>query len=563
MVKIEDLIEEARTGSADAMMSVGCAYADGQIVPHDYNQAMIWFERALRLGNLNALLELAVAYEYGLGFERDNDEAFELYMRAAGLLKSPLPFAIRGHVLTKNLCSQDYKGILTLAEAGYAHAMYYLASKEYENQNYYEKLDRYEKWMSKAAELDYPPAVVDYSNHNLDRERNRISAEEILSRELKAYKYEPSNALSISKLYSEKGLSNEYMSDAKNEIRGQRIGLTPDKALEEKWKKLWDEQHLEKLKWAFVTNDTRYTVQFNEFRNQLKLDDVNRLEKEAKNGSSSACIALAYKYMEGVDVVKDEIKAKYYFSRSCQLEKYSEFDSLPGSVSTALLFISRGYLDNLNDQELLEWLQQHTIAYDTNIKGTLFWIFKNSKIKESERIEWQKSRIERLMKSQFELLKKSAQNGNPQAQFYYSYNFKRYKKRPGNCLKWLLKSAEQGLVIAQYRVAMCYASGDGAPIDSKECLKWMLKAAMQGFTDAQRELVRLYTGNFLSRGGDPLKYDPIDIKDYVEALAWDIVSCDHRGSLEFYKKDWEKLTSDDIAKAYRRAKELKAAICSV
>jgi hypothetical protein len=90
----------------------------------------------------------------------------------------------------------------------------------------------------------------------------------------------------------------------------------------------------------------------------------------------------------------------------------------------------------------------------------------------------------------------------------------------------------------------------------------MLKAAMQGFTDAQRELVRLYTGNFLRRGGDPLKYDPIDIKDYVEALAWDIVSCDHTGRLYFYKDDMEKLSADDIAKAYRRAKELKATINS-
>jgi TPR repeat protein len=43
MGKIEDLLDEARKGSADAMMSLGCAYADGQIVPHDYSQAVIWF----------------------------------------------------------------------------------------------------------------------------------------------------------------------------------------------------------------------------------------------------------------------------------------------------------------------------------------------------------------------------------------------------------------------------------------------------------------------------------------------------------------------------------------
>jgi hypothetical protein len=90
----------------------------------------------------------------------------------------------------------------------------------------------------------------------------------------------------------------------------------------------------------------------------------------------------------------------------------------------------------------------------------------------------------------------------------------------------------------------------------------LLKAAMQGMVSAQGQLVRLYSGNFLFTGDDPLKEDPIDIKDYVEALAWDIVSCSHRGGLQFYKDDMEKLSAYDLAKAYRRAKELKAAIVS-
>ena len=62
---------------------------------------------------------------------------------------------------------------------------------------------------------------------------------------------------------------------------------------------------------------------------------------------------------------------------------------------------------------------------------------------------------------------------------------------------------------------------------------------------------------------DPLKEDPIDIKDLVEAFAWDIVSCDHRGRLESYQDDWDQLSAEDIAKAYRRANELKAAISSL
>ena len=548
-IKIENLVKEARKGSADAMMSLGCVYADGQIVPHDYAQAVVWFERALRLGKLEALLELAAAYEYGLGHDRDNDEAFELYMRAAGFLKTPLPFAIRGHVLTKNLCSHDYKGILALAEAGYAHAMYYLADKDYEDENYYVKRDRYEKWMSKAAELDYPLAVIYYSSQTLDKERNRISAEEMLSRELKAYKYNPSHAWAISQLYSEKGLLNQHMSDAKNEIRGQRIGLTPDKALEEKWKKLWDEQHAEKLNWGFISDDMTLSLQYKPMQEQ----DFDYVEMAIKRGSYFACLELSRRYMIGLGVSQDKLKAIEYFIEGCRLkvEQSRTDDYVPAAFIWSVRFIAEGHLDHLDDNDLLKWLQKITVSYKENYTSASIGL----------KTVWPKERIDRLMKSQCDLLKKNAEGGNAEAQFYYSYNFKRYKERAGNCLKWLLKSAEQGFVNAQYIVAMCYASGDGAPIDSKECLKWMLKAAMQGLQEAQKELVRLYSGNFLRCGGDPLKEDPIDIKDLVESLAWDIVSCDHRGRLIFYKDDMEKLSADDIAKAYRRAKELKIKLC--
>ena len=542
MGKIEDLIEEARMGSADAMMSLGCAYADGQIVPHDYSQAVIWFERALRLGNLNALLELAVAYEYGLGFDRDNDEAFELYMRAAGFLKSPLPFAIRGHVLTKNLCSHDHKGILALAEAGYAHAMYFLADKDYENQNYFEKEERFEKWMRKAAELDYPIAVVAFARPFAFHYKNPPSRTEQLNRDLEAHKYEPSNARSISDCY-------EY-----------GLGVELNKVLAAKWKKVWDEQHLEKLKWNLLSGGPASSDLFD----NLDKDKQKFLQIAAKNGSSKACLDLAYFYLNGTymkitGVTKDKAKSLDYFIKACKYNISDNGDGVSTTFYFAVKFIAEGHLDHFDDKELLSWLQGITVYYQ-DYSGPMNHGFRTKKPVSGEKMEWQKKRIARLMKSQCDLLKKNAESGNAEAQFYYSSNFKRYKKRSGHSLKWLLKSAEQGFAFAQYRAAMCYASGDGAPIDSKECLKWLLKAAMQGMVSAQQNLVRLYTGNFLTTGRDPLKDDPIEIKDHVEALAWDIISCDRLRGLNFYKKDWDRLTSDDLAKAYRRADEFRQQI---
>ena len=545
MGKIENLVEEARKGSADAMMSLGNAYADGQIVPHDYSQAVIWFERALRLGKLDALLELAVAHEYGLCYDRDNDEAFKLYMNASRFIKTRLPFAIRGHVLTKNLCSHDHKGILALAEAGYAHAMYYLADKDYENRNYFEKEERFEKWMRKAAELDYPIAVVAFASPFSYHYKNPPSDLERLNRNLAAFKYHPPTALSISDYY-EHGL-----------------GVLSNKVLAAKWKKAWDEQYIEKLKWDLISGDSVS----GQLVDELFKEDIKYLETAANHGSSSAYLELTYYYLNGTymklaDAPKDKARAIEFFIKACKQTISETADGVPTSFYWSVKFIAEGHVDNLEDVELLKWFQGITVSYE-DYTGPMNHGFRTNNLLDDNTIEWQKKRIARLMKSQCDLLKKNAESGNAEAQFYYSYNFKRYKIRAGNCLKWLLKSAEQGFVNAQYRVAMCYASGKGAPIDSKECLKWMLKAAMQGLNQAQRELVRFYSGNFLFTGADPLKSDPISIKDLVEAFAWDIVSCDHRGRLELYQKDWDQLSAEDLAKAYRRANELKFAIRSL
>ena len=542
MGKIDDLIEEARKGSADAMLSLGNAYADGQIVPHDYSQAVVWFERALGLGKLEALLELAAAYEYGLGHDRDNDEAFKIYMNASRFIKTPLPFAIRGHVLTKNLCSHDHKGILALAEAGYAHAMYYYASKDYQNQNYFEKEERFEKWMRKAAELDYPTAVVAFAHPFALNYKYKPSDLDRLNRNLEAYKYQPQNARSISTYY-ELGW-----------------GVEPNKVLAAKWKKVWDEQHLEKLKWELLSGGPASSDLFD----NLDKDKQKYLEIAAKNGSSKACLDLAYFYLNGTymkitGLPKDKTMALDYFIKACKYNISDNGDGVSTTFYFAVKFIAEGHLDHLEDVELLNWFQKFTVFYQ-DYSSPMNHGFRTKKPLSDEKLEWRKKRIEKLMKSQRDLLKKNAENGNAEAQFYYSFNFRRYRKRAGYSLKWLLKSAEQGFAFAQYRCAMCYAWGDGAPIDSKECLKWLLKAAMQGMVSAQQNLVRLYTGNFLTTGRDPLKDDPIEIKDNVEALAWDIISCDRLRGLNFYKKDWENLTSDDLAKAYRRADELRQQI---
>lgn len=62
-----------------------------------------------------------------------------------------------------------------------------------------------------------------------------------------------------------------------------------------------------------------------------------------------------------------------------------------------------------------------------------------------------------------------------------------------------LTAAALGDVAAQYRLAVDYAQGVGAPVDVKESLAWLRKSSDAGYDRAQNDLAQLYiTGKFVS-----------------------------------------------------------------
>ena len=47
---------------------------------------------------------------------------------------------------------------------------------------------------------------------------------------------------------------------------------------------------------------------------------------------------------------------------------------------------------------------------------------------------------------------------------------------------------EETVIDTQFRLAMCYAKGDGVPQSDYEAIKWLKKAARQGFEQAKQSL---------------------------------------------------------------------------
>ncbi len=99
--------------------------------------------------------------------------------------------------------------------------------------------------------------------------------------------------------------------------------------------------------------------------------------------------------------------------------------------------------------------------------------------------------------SEFEKKRKSAEEGDPEAQYllgkYYENGSEEIQKDLTEALKWYRKSAEQGNAEAQYNLGMLfYAEVKDIEQDYKKAAKWIKKAAEQGISNAQNTIGEMY-----------------------------------------------------------------------
>ncbi|MDQ6630750.1 MAG: sel1 repeat family protein, partial [Verrucomicrobiota bacterium] len=111
--------------------------------------------------------------------------------------------------------------------------------------------------------------------------------------------------------------------------------------------------------------------------------------------------------------------------------------------------------------------------------------------------------------------------------------------------KWQQKSAEQGRVMSQYGMAVCYAKGYGVEPNATEAVNWFAKAAEQGLPDAQASLAKRYaTGDGVAQ-------------DKIEAYKWYDIA-DREGRYHGNNprdKLAETMTLEEIAEAKARSQK--------
>ena len=121
----------------------------------------------------------------------------------------------------------------------------------------------------------------------------------------------------------------------------------------------------------------------------------------------------------------------------------------------------------------------------------------NSRLPEDEKLLNQA--YEKFEKQDFEasteLLRQSAELGNPWAQIYYGGSLKKgigtAQDMPA-AVGWFRKSADQNCAVAFFELGVCYENGEGVEKDLVEAEVWYRKAVNGGFEGgAERALDRI------------------------------------------------------------------------
>jgi TPR repeat protein len=73
----------AMKGDASAQANLGYMYENGQGVPRDYQQAVMWYRKSAQQGHAKGQLNLGYMYEMGQGVPLDYPQAAEWYRKAA------------------------------------------------------------------------------------------------------------------------------------------------------------------------------------------------------------------------------------------------------------------------------------------------------------------------------------------------------------------------------------------------------------------------------------------------------------------------------------------------
>lgn len=189
-MKIEDIVELANRGNAEAEYELGYRFENGLDVEQDRKEALKWFLKASRKGHADATLASAETYYWGRGVKRDKEKSQWFYLEACASF------------------DRDYKAGRRLGYS--AFRIYEILYGGHVGERHVEVAD---KWLRKAMDAKNPEAFC-------ERARRYFLGEESMESDRKAAAlYEEALALLAEQDADEEMISE--LQDAVDELKRQ------------------------------------------------------------------------------------------------------------------------------------------------------------------------------------------------------------------------------------------------------------------------------------------------------------------------------------------------------
>ena len=456
--------KSAALGNVEAENMLGVCYLNGQGTEPDEEQALYWFQEAVKHNDPNAQSNLAHAYKEGLlGLKADPEKAFELYKKAAEQDNVDAMFEVAEYYNASYLTAQkSVEWYQKAADAGHGEAMFELAQK-YENGSNVEKDSaKAKEYYKKAAEVGCERAIKrEEESHSymnwLDETGQRFRADtpdDAYASFMEDLQKDASNGLDL----AQKLLGNCYF-DGK--------GVKQDNKEAVKWTRM-------------AAGQGNVLAQYNmgySYYNGLGVphdyrEAVNWYKKSAEQGYAHAQFLLGLCYDNGQGVPHDYGEAVKWYKKAAE-QGFARAQCNLGYCYEAGQGVPQDY------REAVKWYKKAAEQGDMYAQKNLGKCYYNGQgVQQNygEAVKW---------------YKKAAEQGNMYAQNNLGVCYHNGQGVPqdyGEAVRLYKLSADQGNATAQNNLGICYENGQGVQKDYGEAVKWYKKAAEQGHTDAQKNL---------------------------------------------------------------------------
>jgi TPR repeat protein len=152
----DSYLKEAEAGNGLAQYNLGVCFQKGYGTEIDYNQAILWFDKASHQGEIDALVCMGSCYyQGGYGIQRDFQKAFDYWEEAYKKGSADAAHNIGFHYETGDGVNKDMvKAVLwytKAAKGGVAMSQYNLGICYYTGNGVEKSLEKAINWWEKAA----------------------------------------------------------------------------------------------------------------------------------------------------------------------------------------------------------------------------------------------------------------------------------------------------------------------------------------------------------------------------------------------------------------------------